>query len=114
MSGQIREDEFSSPAPAQINNVIVTDPSDAGFYKAHIAEIKGLLERGAYEVLPREEVPADAKVLKSSVIHTMKNDENGNATYKSRLAILDHKDMQKSGVVKEAPTMLKPSIRLIF
>ncbi len=42
-SGQNREDEFSSPAPAQINNVILTDLSDGGFYEADIAEMKGLL-----------------------------------------------------------------------
>ncbi len=57
-------------------------------------------------------MPHDATILQSRFVLTIKNFENPDEYFKARLVILGHIDPEKPRVVKEAPTVLKSSIRL--
>eukprot|EP00171_Calliarthron_tuberculosum_P023668 IDg23668t1 len=104
----------SEKPPSTICAVIVDDPMDPRFIESSREEMKGLLERGTYEVVSESDIPNRSVVLRSKVIHSIKTDALGNERCKTRLVILGHTDPDKNRVVNEAPTILRHSVRLIL
>ena len=83
------------------NNILetVANPMDPRFTESARDEIQGLLSRGSFKIVAKEDVPENCIVLKSRVHHVVKGDENENKKYKTRLVIQGHKDPDKGSIV---------------
>ena len=101
-------------SPYNVHEVIVRDPPDPRFTDSARDEIEGLLKRGSYVVVGKDEIPPDATVLKSRVRNSIKTKPDGSENFKTRLVIQGHKEPGKNQIVKEAPTVLRSSVRLIL
>ena len=77
-------------------------------------EIRGLLERGAFKVILREEIPPDANVLPGRFVLAIKSADNGQAKWKARYVIGGHRDKLKRLMVHSAKTLQPASIRLLL
>ena len=55
-------------------------------------EMKGLLERGTFSIILREEVPKDANVLPGRFVLAIKSAEDGQVKFKARYVIGGHRD----------------------
>ncbi len=99
-------------ASAVFATVAVHGKKDSRFDEARIAEIRELIKKDTYEFVEEEEVPDDATILQSRFVFTIKTFENPDGHLKARLVILGHIHPEEPRVVKEAPTVIKYSIRL--
>ncbi len=91
--------------------IVVHNRKDPRFNNAKIAEIQELIKKGTYEFVKESDIPANATILQSRFVLTMKNSDNPDQYFKARLVLLGHIDPDKPRVVNEAPTVLKSSIR---
>eukprot|EP00171_Calliarthron_tuberculosum_P023641 IDg23641t1 len=78
------------------------------------SEIAGLLSRGTFKVILREEVPPDANVLPGRFVLAIKSTEDGNIKFKARYVIGGHRDRFKHMMVHTASTLQPQSIRLLL
>lgn len=76
--------------------------------------MKGLLDRGTFKIILREEVPADANILPGRFVLTMKSTEKGEVKYKPRFVIGGHRDKLKQMMVHHTATLQPCSIRLLL
>lgn len=112
---------FTSPADDD-NSVFLTevlDPTDPRtssiqMTTAKRAEIRGLLERGTFRIILREEVPPDANVLPGRFVLAIKSTEDGETKFKARYVIGGHRDRMKAMMVHSAATLQPQSIRLLL
>ena len=93
--------------PSSVNIVIADDPLDNRFKESSKDEIKGLLDRGSYEVMQKSDILVGATILKSRIQNSFKTDQSGKVKYKTRLIIQGHRDPEKGTIVTEAPTILR-------
>lgn len=77
-------------------------------------EIKGLLDRGTFKVILREEVPPDANVLPGRFVLAIKSSIDGEVKFKARYVIGGHRDKLKHMMVHSATTLQPQSIRLLL
>ncbi len=82
--------------------------------KAKRDEVKGLLERGTFSIILREEVPPDGNVLPGRFVLAIKSTENGEIKFKARFVIGGHRDRMKDLMVHSAATLQPQSIRLLL
>lgn len=85
-----------------------------GMTQAKKNEIRGLLERGTFRVILREEVPRDANVLPGRFVLAIKSTEDGQVKFKARYVIGGHRDRMKAYMVHNATTLQPQSIRLLL
>ena len=71
-----------------------------------------LLKKGTYQFVKEAHVPQGATILQSRFVLTIKNFNERNELFKTRLVILGHIDPYKPRVVNEAPTVPKSLVRL--
>lgn len=77
-------------------------------------EIRGLLDRGTFSVLLREEIPQDANVLPGRFILAIKSAEDGKIKFKARYVSGGHRDRIKDLIVHSAATSQPQSIRILL
>lgn len=77
-------------------------------------EIKGLLERGTFKVILREDVNSDANVLPGHFVLAIKSTKDGEVKFKARYVIGGHRDRFKQLMVHSATTLQPQSIRLLL
>ena len=68
--------------PSSVNIVIVDDPLDYRFKESTKDEIKGLIDRGSYEVVQKSGIPVGATILKSRIQKSFKVDQSGEVKIK--------------------------------
>lgn len=109
-----RDEASPSPAMASVYYTIVSGPSTPEFNEADRAELQGLLNRGTYKIVDKEDVPPSATVLKGRMVRAIKHDAHGHMIRKISLVIQGHLDPEKEFVVNEAPTLLRSSVRILL
>jgi len=77
-------------------------------------EIKGLLDRGTFKVVLREEIDPDANVLPGRFVMSIKSSEDGEVKWKARYVIGGHRDRLKHLMVHTTQTLQPSSIRLLL
>ncbi len=97
----------------------IIDPNDPRanlkrMSRAKRDEIKGLLERGTFSIILREEVPPDGNVLPGRFVLAIKSTEDGQINFKARFVIGGHRDRLKGFMVHSAATLQPQSIRLLL
>jgi hypothetical protein len=79
-----------------------------------LKEISGLLEKGVFEIIAQQDIPAGARVFGSRFVDNVKNEGTDKAFKKSRLVVQAYNDQQKSTVLTQSPTIQRISQRLIL
>ena len=111
--------EYSTDVNGDVFLTEVLSPNDprassARMSEAKKAEIKGLLERGTFKVILREEVPPNANVLPGRFVLSIKSTEDGQERFKARYVIGGHRDRQKAFMVHTSQTLQPASVRLML
>ena len=63
------------------------------------AEIKGIMERGTFKVILREEIPPNGNVLPGRFVLSIKSTENGEEKFKARYVVGGHRDRHEAFMV---------------
>ena len=77
-------------------------------------EIRGLLDRGTFHFILREEVPPDGNVLPGRFVLSIQSTEDVQVRFKARYVISAHRDRFKALMVHSAATLQPQSIRLLL
>jgi Reverse transcriptase (RNA-dependent DNA polymerase) len=85
-------------------------PEDPRFQESILKELRGLLQRGVFNLVQASELPRSSNILGSRFHFTIKN----KVVYKARLVVQGHQDAEKDSIVPEAPTLSHTSVRLIL
>ena len=83
-------------------------------FQAKSDEIRGLLDRGTFSVILREEVPPDGNVPSGRFVLAIKSAEDGQVPFKARYVTGGHSGRMKALMVHGAGTLLLQSIRLLL
>lgn len=78
------------------------------------ALVKGLLQRGTFKIILREEIPPDGNVMPGRFFLAIKSTEDGEVKFKERYVIGGHREKQKNVMVHTSRTMQPASIRLLL
>jgi hypothetical protein len=77
-------------------------------------EIKGLLEKGVFELVNPKDIPQSNRVFNSRFVDEIKNPGTDKAFEKSRLVVQAYNDPEKDLVLTQSPTIQRVSQRLIL
>jgi hypothetical protein len=92
------------------------DPRSNGheFSAAKQKELLGLLERGTFKVVLREEIPKNAPVMKGRFVLVIKNRETDQEIYKARYVVQGFLDPLKQRAVHNSPNLRQDTSRLVL
>ncbi|MEM1283154.1 MAG: reverse transcriptase domain-containing protein [Chlamydiota bacterium] len=104
--------------PYRIHITEVLHPADPRAFgklatEAKKKEIEGLIRKGTWKIVLKEEVPRDANVLTSHFVITIKDVETNQPIFKARYVIHGHKDKEKDFLVHNTTNIQQSSIRTI-
>lgn len=102
-------------------NILLTEvlqPNDErceseAFDLAKAKEIIGLLEKGAFRVVLREDIGEDANILGGRFVLTIKHKDTENELFKARFVVQGHLDREKELLVHASTTASQQAIRLL-
>ncbi|PXF40296.1 hypothetical protein BWQ96_10002 [Gracilariopsis chorda] len=77
-------------------------------------ELQGLLKRGTYKVMCKEELPTDANIIGGRFILCQKRRDKHSIKYKASFIAQWHVDKEKGSIVHHATTLQHTSIRMIL
>ena len=89
-------------------------PPSPNFQASRQKELNGLLEKGVFEIIKTEDIPAGARIFGSRFVDQIKNEGTEKAFEKSRLVVQAFNDSEKHGILTQAPTIQRASQRLII
>ena len=84
------------------------------FIEAKKREVKGLIDRGKWKVVLKEEVPKYSNILNGRFVLTIKNANTDHEIYKARYVVQGHRDKDKDFIVHESKTLRQSSKKLIL
>jgi hypothetical protein len=92
------------------------DPRANGpdFSAAKQKELLGLLERGTFKVVLREEIPKNAPVMKGRFVLVIKNRDTDQEVYKARYVVQGFLDLLKQCAVHNSPNLRQDASRLVL
>ena len=90
------------------------DPRSSLFDEAKKIEMQGLLSRGAFHIIPRDQAGPNPNIVPARFVLAIKH-TNGNTLprYKARFVIGGHLDRAKNSLVHDTRTVRAESIRLL-
>lgn len=86
---------------------------DPEFVEAKRNEILGLIDKGTFRLVLREEAGPSRNVMPSRYVLDLKH-ENSNTRYKARFVLGSHRDRDKHSIVHNSSTLRHYSIRMIM
>ena len=104
------------PFPFQVLHTEVLKPGDEReelFDDEKRKELQGLINRGVFRVVIRQELPADANIVPSRYVLAIKHGESGQTRLKARFVIGGHRDRQRQQLVHDSPTVRPESTRML-
>ena len=84
------------------------------FEGSRLDEVNGLIERGVFNPIPIQDVPAGVRIFNSRFVDEIKNKGTSEAFEKSRLVIQAYNDTGKVHVLTQSPTIQRASQRVIL
>ncbi|EED22642.1 conserved hypothetical protein [Talaromyces stipitatus ATCC 10500] len=99
---------------ADIFTQLVQLTGDGQFDESRRKEVTGLLERGVFMAVNREDIPPDARIYGFRFVDEVKNKGTNKAFEKSRLVVQAYNDKDKEFVLTQSPTIQRSSQRLIL
>eukprot|EP00171_Calliarthron_tuberculosum_P004009 IDg4009t1 len=111
--------QFESPSDDYVFLTEIIQSSDPRAQSSEMSaavrtEVQGLLRRGTFKVILREDVPPDANVLPDRFVLAIKSTEDGKVKFKARYVIGGHRDKLKDMMVHSTTTLQPQSIRLLL
>jgi Reverse transcriptase (RNA-dependent DNA polymerase) len=82
--------------------------------RAKLAEMKGLLDKGVFEIVLREDIPAGANTLGGRYVLALKDPRTETERWKARFVVQGHKDVMKRAIVHDTATISQRGARMIF
>ena len=90
------------------------DQRTGQFDEAKRKELEGLIKRGTFKLVLREEIGPNPNIIPSRFVLTFKRKENGNEMWKARLVLGGHRDRDKRRIVHNANTLKQSSIDIMI
>ena len=90
------------------------DPRARKFSAAKRKEIEGLIKRGTWKIVAKDEVPDNANVLGGRFVLTIKDSGTNKEVYKARYVVQGHADKLKSSLVHDNPTARQFSVKILI
>lgn len=84
------------------------------FTAAKKREIEGLISRGTWKLVLRDDVPKNANILGGRFVLTIKDAETDKPIFKAIYVVQGHRDKEKNFLVHDAQTMRQSSIRMVI
>jgi Reverse transcriptase (RNA-dependent DNA polymerase) len=81
---------------------------------AKLAEMKGLLDKGVFEIVLRDDIPPGANTLSDRYVLAIKDGGTSKERYKARFVVQGHKVLEKKAIVHDASAVSQRGIRLVF
>jgi hypothetical protein len=82
--------------------------------RAKLAEMKGLLAKGVFEIVLREEIPPGSNTLGGRYVLGLKDPGTDKERWKARFVVQGHKDLMKHAIVHDTATLSQRGARMIF
>jgi Reverse transcriptase (RNA-dependent DNA polymerase) len=89
------------------------DPREILFDDARNAEIKGLLKRGTWKVVMRDEMPAGGNLMSGRFVLAIKNLNTNEEMFKARFVVKGYRNKLKTRLVHDTTTSRISSARLL-
>eukprot|EP00172_Hildenbrandia_rubra_P001407 Plantae.Rhodophyta-Hildenbrandia_rubra.ctg19560.p1 GENE.Plantae.Rhodophyta-Hildenbrandia_rubra.ctg19560~~Plantae.Rhodophyta-Hildenbrandia_rubra.ctg19560.p1 ORF type:complete len:408 (+),score=40.52 Plantae.Rhodophyta-Hildenbrandia_rubra.ctg19560:574-1797(+) len=109
---QHKENPDQEPPAAHLTEVL-KNPDDERFTDAKKTELSGIISKGGFKMVKKQDLPEDAVTLRGRFALTIKDPNTPGQCYKARYVIMGHVDPDKETMVNEAPTALRHSVRLM-
>lgn len=77
-------------------------------------EIEGLLSRGAFKYVRREDIPHDANILGGRFVLSIKQPNTEEELYKARFIVQGHKDKEKGFIIHISKTVRHKNIKILL
>lgn len=90
------------------------DPRAAAFGEAKKREIEGLLARGTFKLVRRQDAGPRPNVVPSRFVLTSKTQDDGSKLLKARFVLGGHRDRDRRRLVHNSNTLKQSSIRLLL
>lgn len=90
------------------------DPRASLFNEAKVKEINGLIERGTWKIVCKDDVPTNANILGGRFVLTIKNTGTDQELYKARFVVQGYRDKLNTSLVHDATTCRPQSARLLI
>ena len=110
--------QFKTTGPPEIMMTEVLSPADSrgrsgDFDEAIANELRGLTERGVYEIVCKEEVPPGANILGGRFVLAIKEKGTEDEKYKAHFVVQGHTDTEKNILVHNTTTLKQSSVRML-
>jgi hypothetical protein len=90
------------------------DNNHKQFETSRQKEITGLIEKGVFEIINPQDVPAGVRIFNSRFVDEIKNPGTDKAFEKLRLVVQAYNDLEKGIVLTQSPTIQQVSQHLIL
>lgn len=84
------------------------------FKGAKMKEIEGQIERGAFEIVLKDELPENANILGSRFVLSIKENRTNKEVFKTRYVVQGDKDTEKNLLVYTSSNIKHTSLRLLL
>lgn len=81
--------------------------------RAKEKEIAGLIDKGTFEVVVREEVPDGANILGGRMVLSIKNKGSDEEVFKARFVVQGHRDKEKNLLIHQSTILRQSSLRTV-
>jgi hypothetical protein len=108
------------PVTPPVNNTYLTevihpgDPRACMFSDAKQKGIRGLLDRGTFEIVYKNSVPKKANVLGGRFVLALKDEGTPKEVWKARFVVQGYRDEMKTSLVHDAVTSKQHSSRMML
>ena len=87
---------------------------DPRFDKAKRKEINGLIERGTWKIVAKDEVPGNANVMGGRFVLAIKDEGTDKEVWKARFIVQGYRDKLKMSLVHDTSTARQYSVRILI
>lgn len=106
--------QHNSPLTFFTETIFPHDPRSKLFDEAKIKEIKGLIDRGTFQIILRRDAGEDPNIIPSRFVLAIKHKKNGQDIFRARFVVGGHKDRDNGHIVHSATNLKQTSIRLLL
>ena len=92
--------------------IYMSKPPLPNFQMSRLKELNGLLEKGVFEIMNKQDVPAETRIFDSRFVYQIKNKGTEKAFEKSRLIVQAFNDSGKHEILTQASIIQRASQRL--
>lgn len=90
------------------------DPREPQFDEAKKKEIKGLIDKGTWKIILKNEMSPNSSILGGRFVLAIKDGGTSKETWKARFVVQGHKDKMKRSLVHDSPNAKQQSTGLVL